>query len=93
MVDKYITLTDGDWQIEGNTEEGITKVMPLPLKGKGLYPGEYYFMIDSIIGEGSTIHGGKDIPIRISLNCKTTWEEILKAIPKGSLIKYYIRIR
>jgi hypothetical protein len=94
MVDKSITLTAGDWQIEGNAEEGITKVMPIPpLEGKGLSAGEYDFIIDSLIGEYATIHGGKNLVIRISLNRKTTWEEILKAIPKGSLVKSYRRVR
>jgi hypothetical protein len=94
IVNKSITLLPGENYIEGNGEEGITKVMHIPpLHGEGLYPGEYDFIIDSIISEGSTIHGGKDIPIRISLNRKTTWEEILKAIPKGSLVKSYIKVR
>jgi hypothetical protein len=94
MVKESVSLGVGDYQIEGNAEEGITKIMPItPLEGKGLNAGEYDFVIDSIIGEYATIHGGKNLVIRVSLNRKTTWEEILKAIPKGSLVKHYRKVR
>jgi hypothetical protein len=57
------------------------------LQGKGLNPGQYDFIIDNLHGYGCCIDVGKDIPIRIFLDKKTTWEDILNLLPKGSLIK------
>ena len=78
---------------EDNGEEGITKVFSTPLYGKGLKAGTWHFLLHRLIGEGSTIHEEKDYIFRIELNEEEPWENILKLIPKGSLIKYYKRIR
>jgi len=93
MKDNAVTLLPGDYYMEGDTSDGITNVMPLQLQGSGLYPGDYDFLINRLIGNGSYIHSEPNIVIRVSLNRKETWENILKLIPKGSLIKNRRRVR
>ena len=93
MNDKSITLPAGEHFICGTAHEGITHVAIFELPGKGLMPGEWDFLINKLSSSGSQLANEKDVLLRICLIKKTTWEDILKAIPKGSLIKDFRRVR
>jgi len=60
---------------------------------KGLRPGVWDITVDRLISEGSSIHGHKNELIRVELIKNTTWDELLKALPKGSIIKSFSRVR
>lgn len=63
------------------------------LEGNGLRPGVYHIKYDRLISEGASIHGGKEQIMQFELHKSTTWEEILKLLPKGSIIKSTDRVR
>ncbi len=55
--------------------------------------GEYDIKIDNLIAEGSCVHGNKDQVIRVSLMVDTSWNDLLQALPLGSIIKDIRRMR
>lgn len=63
------------------------------LEENGLRPGDYDLIIDTLIAEGCMLHANKENCIRISLCRNTTWKEILKLIPKGSILKNWRQVR
>ncbi len=58
------------------------------LPGKGLNPGDWDLYLDNVLPEENQM-----CCIRVSLEQPTTWDDILKFIPKGSMIKNFIRVR
>jgi hypothetical protein len=62
------------------------------LPGNGLMSGDWDLLLKTIKSEASQTFG-EDQLLRIALIKDTSWEEILKLIPKGSLIKQFRRVR
>lgn len=56
------------------------------LPGKGLTAGEWDITCDILKTEGNKIHQEKGVINRIVLIKNTTWKEISKILPKGSII-------
>lgn len=65
----------------------------LPWARKGLRPGTYDIYIDQITSEGAIINVEKEKLLRIVLIKKTIWNDLLKILPKGSLIRKIIQVR
>ena len=57
------------------------------LPGTGLTPGDWDIIVNSIMSSD------KDKIIRVSLNRNTSWKELLKIVPKGTIVKKCRKLR
>jgi hypothetical protein len=75
----------------GHADCDENNMMDLP--DNGLRAGEWDILVDKIISDGSQVHGEKNQVIRIILNRETTWNDLLKLLPQGSMIRSWRRMR